>query len=173
MMNDYLLLFKLSQADDDLTITKIAEWATIHTTTATQPLWLFPTRFFLLSFFPPLSLPPSYKPPPLLPSSYHPFSQTYVRTHARTQAEQEEVPLEYLTGPPPPAQDPQPFSVPEVKGSAGAWGPAVGSFPEKFRDMPFQPFSKSDRLGKAADITGTAFQSRQNRYQSMFGAGDA
>lgn len=87
--------------------------------------------------------------------------------------EQEEVPLEYLTGPPPPAQDPQPFSVPEVKGSAGAWGPAVGSFPEKFRDMPFQPFSKSDRLGKAADITGTAFQSRQNRYQSMFGAGDA
>jgi translation initiation factor 3 subunit D len=39
--------------------------------------------------------------------------------------------------------------------------------------MPFQPFSKSDRLGKAADITGTAFQSRANRYQSMFGAGDA
>ena len=87
--------------------------------------------------------------------------------------EQEDAPLEYLTGPPPPAQEPQPFVVPEVKGTAGAWGPAVGSFPEKFRDMPFQPFSKSDRLGKAADITGTAFQSRQNRYQSMFGAGDA
>lgn len=87
--------------------------------------------------------------------------------------EQEEAPLEYLTGPPPAAQAPQPFAVPEVKGSVGAWGPAAGSFPEKFRDMPFQPFSKSDRLGKAADITGTAFQSRQNRYQSMFGAGDA
>ena len=32
MMNDYLLLFKLSQADDDFTITKIAEWALyLHT----------------------------------------------------------------------------------------------------------------------------------------------
>ena len=40
--------------------------------------------------------------------------------------------------------------------------------------MPYQPFSKSDRLGKAADITGQAYnRGRASRYQSMFGAGDA
>lgn len=52
------------------------------------------------------------------------------------------------------------------------WGPA-GPCAEEFKNMPYQPFAKSDRLGKAADITGTAYRGRQNRYQSMFGAGDA
>eukprot|EP00040_Diaphanoeca_grandis_P002479 m.21853 g.21853 ORF g.21853 m.21853 type:complete len:579 (-) comp13572_c0_seq1:190-1926(-) len=52
------------------------------------------------------------------------------------------------------------------------WGPA-GPCEKEFENMPYQPFSKSDRLGKAADITGTTYRGRANRYQSMFGAGDA
>lgn len=34
------------------------------------------------------------------------------------------------------------------------WGPPMDLAPEKFTDMPYAPFSKSDRLGRAADWTG-------------------
>ena len=46
MMNDYLLLFKLSQADDDFTITKIAE--RVFTVPRPPPSLL--SLFFLYSF---------------------------------------------------------------------------------------------------------------------------
>lgn len=34
------------------------------------------------------------------------------------------------------------------------WGPPMDLAPAKFTDMPYAPFSKSDRLGRAADWTG-------------------
>lgn len=38
------------------------------------------------------------------------------------------------------------FSVPEIQDNPLGWGP-VG-VPSKFENMPYQPFSKGDRLGK-------------------------
>uniref|UniRef100_A0A2R5LLG0 Eukaryotic translation initiation factor 3 subunit D n=2 Tax=Ornithodoros turicata TaxID=34597 RepID=A0A2R5LLG0_9ACAR len=39
--------------------------------------------------------------------------------------------------------------------------------------MPYQPFAKSDRLGKVADWTGATYQDRRaaNKYSSQFGSG--
>uniref|UniRef100_A0A8C9AL89 Eukaryotic translation initiation factor 3 subunit D n=1 Tax=Prolemur simus TaxID=1328070 RepID=A0A8C9AL89_PROSS len=43
----------------------------------------------------------------------------------------------------------------------------------QFRDMPYQPFSKGDRLGKVADWTGATYQDKRytNKYSSQFGGG--
>ena len=38
------------------------------------------------------------------------------------------------------------FALPDIQDNANGWGPC--QVPEKFKDMPYQPFSKSDRLGK-------------------------
>ena len=39
--------------------------------------------------------------------------------------------------------------------------------------QPYQPFSKSDRLGKVSDWTGVTYQDRRYvaKYQSQYGAG--
>eukprot|EP00038_Savillea_parva_P028741 m.66767 g.66767 ORF g.66767 m.66767 type:complete len:569 (+) comp8385_c0_seq2:58-1764(+) len=65
-----------------------------------------------------------------------------------------------------------PFGGLTLHSKPGLWGPC-GPYDEQFTDMPYQPFSKSDRLGKPADITGTYRGGRGNRYQSLFGPGDA
>jgi translation initiation factor 3 subunit D len=52
------------------------------------------------------------------------------------------------------------------------WGPC--ELPDTFKDMPYQPFSKSDRLGKISDWTGSAQTDKKynnNKYQSQFGSG--
>lgn len=51
------------------------------------------------------------------------------------------------------------------------WGPC--ELPDTFKDMPYQPFSKSDRLGKVSDWTGSAQTDKKynNKYQSQFGSG--
>lgn len=38
------------------------------------------------------------------------------------------------------------FHAPEIQDNPSGWGPCA--VPEKFKDMPYQPFSKGDRLGK-------------------------
>ncbi len=38
------------------------------------------------------------------------------------------------------------FSPPKIQDNPNGWGP--NSVPPQFKDMPYQPFSKSDRLGK-------------------------
>lgn len=38
------------------------------------------------------------------------------------------------------------FHAPVIQDNPSGWGPCA--VPEKFRDMPYQPFSKGDRLGK-------------------------
>ena len=38
------------------------------------------------------------------------------------------------------------FDPPAIQDNPNGWGPC--SVPEKFKDMPYQPFSKGDRLGK-------------------------
>lgn len=38
------------------------------------------------------------------------------------------------------------FKAPIIQDNVTGWGPC--DMPEQFKDMPYQPFSKGDRLGK-------------------------
>uniref|UniRef100_A0A023FAQ3 Eukaryotic translation initiation factor 3 subunit D n=1 Tax=Triatoma infestans TaxID=30076 RepID=A0A023FAQ3_TRIIF len=63
------------------------------------------------------------------------------------------------------------FQTPVIQDNPHGWGPC--DMPEQFKDMPYQPFSKGDRLGKISDWTGATFQDKKytSKYQSQFGAG--
>jgi len=62
------------------------------------------------------------------------------------------------------------FVAPVIQDNPTGWGPC--QVPEKFKDMPYQPFSKSDRLGKVSDWTGATYTDRKyaNKYASQFGS---
>ncbi|GBN69703.1 Eukaryotic translation initiation factor 3 subunit D [Araneus ventricosus] len=51
------------------------------------------------------------------------------------------------------------FNIPNIQDNPTGWGPC--SLPEQFQDMPYQQFSKNDRLGKVADWTGNTYQDRR------------
>lgn len=63
------------------------------------------------------------------------------------------------------------FTAPVIQDNPTGWGPC--EMPDQFKDMPYQPFSKGDRLGKISDWTGAAFQDKKyiNKYASQFGSG--
>ncbi len=63
------------------------------------------------------------------------------------------------------------FLTPVIQDNPTGWGP--NTIPPQFKDMPYQPFSKSDRLGKVSDWTGSTYQDRRhaNKYQSQFAGG--
>ncbi|NP_001153709.1 eukaryotic initiation factor 3 p66 subunit [Tribolium castaneum] len=63
------------------------------------------------------------------------------------------------------------FVAPVIQDNPTGWGPC--ELPDQFKDMPYQPFSKGDRLGKISDWTGAAFQDKKyaNKYASQFGSG--
>lgn len=46
------------------------------------------------------------------------------------------------------------FEMPSLQCNDDGWGPCELS--DTFRDMPYQPFSKSDRMGKVTDWTNNA-----------------
>lgn len=54
---------------------------------------------------------------------------------------------------------PLPFQVPDVQDNADGWGPS--SVPASLTDVPFAPFGKGDKIGRAADWTQSAY----NKYQ--------
>lgn len=60
------------------------------------------------------------------------------------------------------------FIPPVIQDNPNGWGPCAGL--NEFKDIPYQPFSKGDRIGKISDWTGQ-FQDR-NKYQSQFAAGN-
>jgi len=66
------------------------------------------------------------------------------------------------------------FSVPEIQDNPLGWGP-VG-VPSKFENMPYQPFSKGDRLGKVADWNqqNTYYHERRSnqKYSGAYGSGN-
>lgn len=43
------------------------------------------------------------------------------------------------------------FHAPVIQDNPSGWGPCA--VPEKFKDMPYQPFSKGDRLGKVCFLS--------------------
>lgn len=49
------------------------------------------------------------------------------------------------------------FSVPVSADNTEGWGPAADCVSEEFADVPYAPFNKSDKLGRAADWTQTGF----------------
>jgi translation initiation factor 3 subunit D len=51
------------------------------------------------------------------------------------------------------AEEQPPFSIPVVNFNPNGWGPKPDNVPVQFKDMPYAPFSKSDRLGKMSDFT--------------------
>jgi translation initiation factor 3 subunit D len=53
------------------------------------------------------------------------------------------------------------FVLPEIHDSPLGFGPSDGGL-NQFKEVPFAPFSKSEKLGKAADWTSTTRQ-----FQSM------
>lgn len=63
------------------------------------------------------------------------------------------------------------FSALEIQENPFGWGPC--SVPDQFQNMPYQPFNKSDKLGKVADWTGSTYQDRKlaHKYSSHFSAG--
>ncbi|KAF7996885.1 hypothetical protein HCN44_002531 [Aphidius gifuensis] len=63
------------------------------------------------------------------------------------------------------------FKAPAIQNNSKGWGPC--ELPNQFKDIPYQPFSKSDRLGKISDWTGASFQDKKfmNKYTSQFGSG--
>lgn len=50
------------------------------------------------------------------------------------------------------------FAVPEVAENADGWGPGAASVPASLQHVPYAPFSKADRLGRASDWTAQAFK---------------
>lgn len=62
------------------------------------------------------------------------------------------------------AVKPPSFTAPIIQDNPMGWGPC--EMPDQFRDMPYQPFSKGDRLGKISDWTGAAFQDK--KYASKY-----
>ena len=49
------------------------------------------------------------------------------------------------------------FTVPISAENPNGWGPPADAAPAEFADVPYSPFSKSDKLGRAADWTQTGF----------------
>ncbi|KAJ3891708.1 eukaryotic translation initiation factor 3 subunit D [Lentinula edodes] len=57
------------------------------------------------------------------------------------------------------------FSLPPINDNPdGGWGPSSSNFPGqfKFKDIPYAPYSKSDKLGRFADWNETTSDTRQN-----------
>lgn len=52
------------------------------------------------------------------------------------------------------------FELPKLQFNEDGWGP-TWEVPQNFRDMPYQPFCKSDRMGKISDWTGNALTDKK------------
>lgn len=63
------------------------------------------------------------------------------------------------------------FALRLVNDNPEGWGP--NDQPEKYKELPYQKFSKSDRIGKIADWTMTSHMDKKNfKYQPQFSVGN-
>eukprot|EP00592_Proboscia_alata_P011001 CAMPEP_0194353700 /NCGR_PEP_ID=MMETSP0174-20130528/1972_1 /TAXON_ID=216777 /ORGANISM="Proboscia alata, Strain PI-D3" /LENGTH=560 /DNA_ID=CAMNT_0039122359 /DNA_START=67 /DNA_END=1749 /DNA_ORIENTATION=+ len=62
------------------------------------------------------------------------------------------------------------FAVPQVQSNPSSWGPSLNSTDSpKFANLPYAPFGRSDRIGRAADFTTSQQNYRyNNRYDRRF-----
>eukprot|EP00871_Galdieria_phlegrea_P004449 jgi/Galph1/5004/GphlegSOOS_G3680.1 len=61
------------------------------------------------------------------------------------------------------------FVAPKINDNHEGWGPPADLPPSKFRDIPYAAFSKSDKLGKAADWTASARAGKAHDRYSVDG----
>ena len=62
------------------------------------------------------------------------------------------------------------FKMPVVPDNPDGWGPTDATLPLKFKEIPYAPFSKSEKLGRVADwYTDQQPQSQPEQTQSSFG----
>jgi translation initiation factor 3 subunit D len=63
------------------------------------------------------------------------------------------------------------FELPPIEDNDFGWGPS--DIPTQFKDIPFAPFNKNDRLGKISDWTAQGQKSNQRggRFPQQFGSG--
>lgn len=59
------------------------------------------------------------------------------------------------------------FEKPLVQFNENGWGPC--ELPDTFKDVPYQPFSKSDRLGKICDWTNTSNNDKKYQSECFYG----
>jgi len=57
------------------------------------------------------------------------------------------------------------FATPDVHFNPGGWGPTADDLPKQFLDVPYAPFGKGDRLGRAADFTASAYYQQKQKYR--------
>jgi translation initiation factor 3 subunit D len=60
------------------------------------------------------------------------------------------------------------FKVPEVVDNTDGWGPSV--VPSHLKEVPYAPFGKGDKLGKASDWTGQGYQRYRDRFAQPGGS---
>ncbi|KAI7902562.1 eukaryotic translation initiation factor 3 subunit D [Cokeromyces recurvatus] len=54
------------------------------------------------------------------------------------------------------------FVLPSINDNEGGWGPSNDVIPQQFREIPYTPYSKSDKLGRVADWTNPDGQKQDN-----------
>ena len=59
----------------------------------------------------------------------------------------------------------QSFDTPDVHFNPGGWGPTEDDLPKQFLDVPYAPFGRGDRLGRAADFTASAYYQQKQKYR--------
>eukprot|EP00629_Pelagomonadales_sp_RCC1024_P017180 CAMPEP_0119273930 /NCGR_PEP_ID=MMETSP1329-20130426/11153_1 /TAXON_ID=114041 /ORGANISM="Genus nov. species nov., Strain RCC1024" /LENGTH=567 /DNA_ID=CAMNT_0007274187 /DNA_START=134 /DNA_END=1834 /DNA_ORIENTATION=- len=57
------------------------------------------------------------------------------------------------------------FAMPVVHHNPDGWGPTPDNLPAQFVDVPYAPFGKGDRLGRAADFTASAYYQQKQKYR--------
>ena len=55
------------------------------------------------------------------------------------------------------------FKLPKTYEAQNGWGPTSDVIPLQFRDIPYAPYSKGDKLGRVADWTNPDAQKQDNR----------
>ncbi|WVR05058.1 eukaryotic translation initiation factor 3 subunit D [Kwoniella sp. DSM 27419] len=78
------------------------------------------------------------------------------------------------------------FSLPSIQDNAdGSWGPSTSAIPAQFKDIPYAPFSKSDKISRiadwhdpSADVAGGRggrpnYTQGRRQGREAYGAGDA
>ena len=60
------------------------------------------------------------------------------------------------------------FQVPQVVDNSDGWGPSA--IPKHLQGVPYAPFGKGDKLGKAADWTAQGYQRYRDRYAQQGGS---
>lgn len=54
------------------------------------------------------------------------------------------------------------FSIPDLSDNQDGWGPTT--VPDQYKDVPYAPFNKGDRVGKASDWTGQSYKYQQGMF---------